>query len=119
MAAPGKVALELRQGIAQQVTSLLAPQPVVSAVLVIGSVASGHVDERSDVDLLVILDKKGISSNYKEILENKKTVSVHLRELRKTVPVDLLVYTRDEWTILKNSGSSFIQQIEMEGIRLI
>jgi hypothetical protein len=54
MATPGKVALELRQGIAQQMASLLASQPVVSAVLVMGSVASGHVDERSDVDLLVI-----------------------------------------------------------------
>jgi hypothetical protein len=54
MTTPGKVALELRQGIAQQMASLLGPQPVVSAVLVIGSVASGHVDERSDVDLLVI-----------------------------------------------------------------
>ncbi|OQX22890.1 MAG: hypothetical protein BWK80_28785 [Desulfobacteraceae bacterium IS3] len=88
-------------------------------VFVFGSYAHGKAHDESDVDLLVILDKKGISSNYREILENKKTVSVHLRELRKTVPADLLVYTRDEWTALKNSGSSFIRQIEKEGIRLI
>jgi hypothetical protein len=49
-----ELALKHRQGIAQKVASLLADHPAVSAILVIGSVASGQVDERSDVDLLVI-----------------------------------------------------------------
>lgn len=53
MVSPGE-ALKHRRGIAQKVTRLLADRPAVSAVLVIGSVASGQVDERSDVDLLVI-----------------------------------------------------------------
>ncbi len=104
--------------ISQEIISLLSNREVYR-VLLFGSYAYGKSHDESDLDLLVILDKKGISENYKEILQNKKTVSVHLRELRKTVPVDLLVYTRDEWAILKNSGSSFIKQIEKEGIRLI
>lgn len=104
--------------ISQAIINLLSNQKL-HRVLLFGSYAYGNAHDESDVDLLVILDKKGISSNYREIVENKKNVSVHLRELRKTVPIDLLVYTRDEWTALKNSGSSFIRQIEEEGIRLI
>jgi len=104
--------------ISQEIISLLRNQKLYK-VLVFGSYACGKVHDYSDVDLLVILDKRGISNNYKEILLNKKCISAQLRELRKTIPVDLLVYTRDEWAILKNSGNSFVRQIEKEGIRLI
>jgi predicted nucleotidyltransferase len=104
--------------ISHEIINLLRNQKLYR-VLVFGSYAYGKAHDESDIDLLVILDKKGISCNYREILENKKNISVHLRELRKTVPVDLLVYTRDEWTALENSGSSFIRQIEKEGIRLL
>jgi hypothetical protein len=54
MAGPREGALKQRQAIAQKVASLFAANPAVSSVLVIGSVASGQVDERSDVDLLVL-----------------------------------------------------------------
>jgi len=47
-------ALTLRQAIARKVARLLAAHSAVSGVLVIGSVATGLVDERSDVDLLVL-----------------------------------------------------------------
>ncbi len=104
--------------IRQDIISLLRNQKL-HRVLVFGSYAYGKVHDESDLDLLVVLDKRGISSNYKEMLGNKKSVSERLRELRKIIPVDLLVYTRDEWTMLRNSGSSFIRQIEKEGIRVI
>ena len=104
--------------IRQKIIDLLK-NPKPHKVMVFGSYAHGKAHDESDVDLLVILDKKGISSNYSEILENKKNISKQLRELRKTIPIDLLVYTKDEWMILRNSESSFIKQIEKEGIRLI
>jgi uncharacterized protein len=104
--------------ISAEIVSLLKNQKLYM-VSVFGSHAYGKAHDESDLDLLVVLDKEGVSGNYKEVLGNKKAVSVHLRELRKKVPVDLLVYTRDEWTMLKNSGSSFIRRIEKEGVRLI
>ena len=91
----------------------------LDTVLLFGSYAYGDVHDDSDVDLLVILDKKGVSSDYAEMLQNKTAVSRQLRELRKKIPIDLLVYTIDEWTILKNSGSSFIGQIETKSVQLI
>jgi predicted nucleotidyltransferase len=46
--------LEARRDIARRIDRALAEHPEVSAVLVFGSVASGDVDERSDVDVLVV-----------------------------------------------------------------
>ena len=106
------------KNIRQEIISLLRNQKPYK-VMVFGSYAHGDIHDESDVDLLVILDKKGISENYAEILRNKKTISRQLRELRKIIPIDLLVYTKDEWMMLRNHDSSFVRQIEKEGIRLI
>ena len=41
-------------------------------------------------------------------------------EIRKRIPIDLLVYTKDEWELLRrDSGSSFFKQIEENGVQLI
>jgi hypothetical protein len=47
-------ALRKRRNIAQRVNEAFNHCPEVSSVLVFGSVASGQVDERSDVDMLII-----------------------------------------------------------------
>ena len=106
------------QKIRQELIDLLIDQKPYQ-VMVFGSYAHGSPDDDSDVDLLVVLDKMGVSGSYKEIIENKKRISTRLRGLRKKIPIDLLVYTKDEWNLLKRSGSSFIRRIEREGIRLI
>ncbi|HEY3082320.1 MAG TPA: nucleotidyltransferase domain-containing protein [Chloroflexota bacterium] len=56
MAVPEKrvALLEARRAVAGRVDHVFADHPEVSSVLVFGSVASGEVDEHSDVDLLVI-----------------------------------------------------------------
>jgi hypothetical protein len=46
--------LEIRRATASRVASVLGDHDHVSSILVFGSVASGHVDDRSDVDLLVV-----------------------------------------------------------------
>ena len=43
-----------RRAIARRIDRLLGERPEVSCVYVFGSVASGHVDERSDVDIAVV-----------------------------------------------------------------
>jgi predicted nucleotidyltransferase len=47
-------ALEHRRTIARRLGAELARHPEISAILVFGSVASGQVDERSDLDLFVV-----------------------------------------------------------------
>jgi len=55
--------LRRRQAVARQVSDALAVHPRVAAVLVFGSVALGHVDERSDVDILAICSEELVSSD--------------------------------------------------------
>ncbi|CAN2039513.1 Nucleotidyltransferase domain-containing protein [Candidatus Magnetomoraceae bacterium gMMP-15] len=88
-------------------------------IIVFGSYAYGTPNDESDIDLLVVLNQKGMSSSYKMILQNKKKISKNLRGLRKKIPVDLLVYTKDEWKQLKKFESSFIETIEKTGVHLI
>jgi predicted nucleotidyltransferase len=58
-----KVQLESRRRVALLVNQTICNHASVSSVLVFGSVATGHVDERSDVDMLIIcksIPKKAI-----------------------------------------------------------
>ena len=104
--------------IKKEIITLLKNQDIYK-IFMFGSYAVGKVHNDSDVDLLVILNKTGVSNNYKTLLENKRTISKPLHELRKSVPIDLLVYTKDEWKILKDSKSSFIKHIEKESVSLL
>jgi len=84
-------------------------------VIVFGSAISDKFHEDSDIDLIVILNKKGIAKTYKERIENRKIVSKLLRDIRKKIPIDLFVYTKDEWELLQKSGSTFYKEIEEKG----
>jgi hypothetical protein len=55
--------LELRRAVARRVSDALAVHPSIAAILVFGSVALGHVDERSDVDILAICPGKLVPSD--------------------------------------------------------
>ena len=67
MAVPEKrvALLETRPAVAHRVDRAFADHPEVSAVLVFGSVASGEVDEHSDVDLLVISRSRRLPSGVR------------------------------------------------------
>jgi len=88
-------------------------------VIIFGSFACGVIHEYSDIDLLVVLNKSGVAKNYSEILRNKINLSKLLREVRRQIPLDLLVYTKDEWDILTKSDSSFYKSIEKDGLQII
>ena len=61
--------LKIRQDIARQIDQLLGPLPEVTAVYVFGSVASGHVDERSDVDITFVCSPEILpTSKRKDVL---------------------------------------------------
>lgn len=87
--------------------------------IVFGSFATGTIHAESDIDLVVILNQEGISPNYNNLLRNRMKINSLLRNVREKIPVDLLVYTKDEWELLLASGSSFINDINNNGLRLI
>ncbi len=84
-------------------------------IILFGSYASGVFSEDSDLDLVVILDSPEIAKNYDEKMRNKLLVRRNIYALSKRVPVDLVVYTKGEYDIISESGSSFYNEIKKSG----
>ena len=110
--------LTLKEITEEIVAGLSVPPRPLKAIL-FGSLAQGTSREDSDIDLVVILDKEGKSGSYKALINNRIEISRKLRKLKKKYPIDVLVYTKDEWEELRASGSSFIEKIENEGIIIL
>jgi predicted nucleotidyltransferase len=87
-------------------------------IILFGSYAYGEPNVNSDIDLLIVLDKNGITKTYKEKYQKRMVVGQQLLEIEREVPVDTLVYTRDEWKLFLNQDSSFSRLINRKGIVL-
>jgi len=90
----------------------------VQRLILFGSYANGNPDENSDIDLLVILHKGGVAQKYGEKIRRRVEIATVLLEIIKRIPIDLLVYTRDEWSLLAASENSFVLDIQKNGIVL-
>ena len=87
-------------------------------IILFGSHAYGKVQENSDIDLIVILNQKGISKSYREKQEKRKLVHKELLSVERETPLDTLVYTRDEWTEFLKQESAFSKLIRQKGVLL-
>jgi len=84
-------------------------------IVLFGSHAEQNAGEGSDIDLLVILDSDHVSKTYSERLGKKAAVRSLVLEINRKVPLDLLVYSREELRLIKQLGNSFIDEIEKTG----
>ena len=91
---------------------------MIDKILLFGSEATGTAGPNSDIDLLVVLDNMSMPASFQERRANYLLISRAIRDIEKLHPIDLLVYTRPEFEILKASGSLFVRQILREGINL-
>jgi predicted nucleotidyltransferase len=87
----------------------------VYKVILFGSYANNKEEEESDIDLLIVLDENTLPKNYDEWLEIKMRVRRLLREINKKVALDLLVYTRPQYELIKKEMNSFQQEIHETG----
>jgi uncharacterized protein len=84
-------------------------------VVLFGSYARGTATEDSDLDVMVVLDTNERSKNFDEFIERGKPVSAAVRELRKTMPMDLIVYTLAEIEYLRHEKDFFVEEIMENG----
>ena len=89
----------------ERLVELLRARPEVIRVVLFGSLAAGHVAARSDLDLAVVAHSgDDFAARYQE----------YYCYLRPEVPLDLFVYTPDEWQQMRTS-SRLVQRIARDG----
>jgi len=84
-------------------------------VILFGSYANGTADENSDIDLVVILDNNDIAKTYEERLKKKLYINRLVRKINYKIALDILVYSKEEYKIVKDYGNYFIDEIENTG----
>ena len=84
-------------------------------IILFGSYAKGNPNENSDIDILVILDNNHVSKTYQERLNKKILIRNSIIEINRKVPLDILVYSKEELNIIKKNGNYFIDEIEKTG----
>lgn len=102
-----------------EIVTKLSSNKDISRIILFGSYARGTPGPESDVDIIVILGKKGFSRSYSEMIENRMCISKPLMQLREKVPIDILVYTADEWNRMVQLQSDFIKTVQEEGVELL
>ena len=84
-------------------------------IVLFGSHASGVPNKNSDIDLLVVTNDDFIPANFDEQLNLQLTVSNHIFELAKKVPVDLIVYSIPMYRKFIEQNSVFAHEINTRG----
>lgn len=87
--------------------ALAASEPEVLAVGYFGSYARGDYGVGSDLDLVVILQRSELPRERRSLGWKSETLPV---------PVDVLVYTREEWRRLKEQGYRMYQVLSYETV---
>ena len=84
-------------------------------IVLFGSYANGTPTEHSDIDIMVILDNDHVSKTYEERLNKKVSINNLVLDINRKVPLDILVYSREEFNIVKNYGNYLIDDVEKTG----
>jgi len=105
--------MELSTLLANLVVSLQSSNP--NKIILFGSYANGQPNINSDLDLMIILDDNHVSKTYQERLEKKIRIRNLVLDINRKIPLDLLVYSKEELKIIKNHGNQFIEEIERTG----
>ncbi len=84
-------------------------------VLLFGSYAYGNPDKNSDIDLLVVTNDEFTPESYNERIEIQLSISKHIFEIAKQVPIDLIVYTIPMYKRFIEQNSNFAHEILTKG----
>jgi uncharacterized protein len=95
-------------------TSTLKDQHVEKIIL-FGSFANGNPSKDSDLDVMVVTADTFIPSSNRQKMELHHKYNRKIRNFRKLIPIDLLVYTRSMFQKMVDSRSLFSEEILKKG----
>jgi len=108
----------ISDSIKEEIIGKLSPKKPYKLIL-FGSQAYGNTGQESDIDLLVVLNKKGIPATYKEKSDNYLEINRLLRRINKNISMDIMVMTKTQWERFIEMDSGFSREIMAKGVHLI
>lgn len=87
----------------------------IKSVILFGSYAKNENTEESDIDLIVVLDSEEISKTYEQRMDKKLLVRNCIYEQSRKQAIDIIVYTKAEFDLIKNNKTSFYNEIKETG----
>lgn len=107
-----------KESIEKQIVAALQPLDPEKVIL-FGSYARNEMREDSDVDLYIVSKEEFMPSTYAENMQHYKKYSRPLKEMKKILPMDIVVHTRPMNRLFEASNSAFASEILQTGERLI
>ena len=93
-------------------------QQGVERVILFGSHAYGNPTIDSDIDLMIVVPFDAIPSSHREKMDLYLHYNQYIKDLRKIVPIDLIVYTKAAYQKFIEMNSMFSKEITSRGIIL-
>jgi predicted nucleotidyltransferase len=106
--------LKLADQLETRIRDALAPLHPEKVIL-FGSYAWGQPTEDSDIDLYVVTQDDFLPATYEERMQNYLRVAAVLREINKSVPIDLIVHTKPMHEAFVRLDSMFAREVMTRG----
>lgn len=106
--------IKLSDELESRIKEALAPLHPEKVIL-FGSYAWGQPTEDSDIDLYVVTQDDFLPASYEESMQNYLKVASLLREINKSVPIDLIVHTRPMHRAFVRLDSMFAREVMNRG----
>jgi predicted nucleotidyltransferase len=87
----------------------------VEKIILFGSYAHGRPNEDSDLDIIVVTPDNYMPSTNREKMELHHKYNLLIRNFRKVIPINMLVYIKLTYHEMEESGSLFINEINRKG----
>lgn len=103
--------------IISEITEIFKQQGV-ERVILFGSHAYGNPSDDSDIDLMIVVPLETSPSTHREKMDLYLHYNQFIKTFRKTVPIDLIVYTKATYERFIELNSMFSKEITNRGIVL-
>ena len=107
---------ELARYIPEIVARLRQIDPAM--IILFGSQASGEAGEGSDLDIIVVTNSDEMPATHREKQEIYLKVARLLRDIRREIPIDLIVHTRPMHVRFMEMDSAFSHEVRQKGMVL-